>query len=105
MNKKELTEKQKQMIKVSSRFAISSIISVIASIICFAIRNSKIAQLNELVKGTFEYQTNHIALESAISTSNIFAIIFLIITIICTVIGMFILFKSGIFNKEKEETK
>lgn len=100
---KELNQEQKKRLKIGSMFGIGGLIGLIVTIVCFVIRASKVSQLDALVKGTYEYQTNHVALESAISTSTIFAVVFLIIAIACVAMAVFALYKAGVFNKE--ETK
>lgn len=100
---KELNREQKKRLKISSMFGISGLVGLIATIVCFVIRASNVNQLDALVKGTYEYQTNHVALESAISTSTIFGVMFLIVTIACVVMSIFAMYKAGIFDKE--ETK
>lgn len=100
---KELNQEQKKRLKIGSMFGIGGLVGLIITIVCFAIRESKVSQLDALVKGTYEYQTNHIALESAISTSTIFGVAFLIITIASVAMAMFALYKADVFNME--ETK
>lgn len=100
---KELNQEQKKRLKIGSMFGIGGLIGLIITIVCFAIRASKVSQLDALVKGTYEYQTNHITLESAISTSTIFGVVFLIITIASVAMAVFALYKAGVFNTE--ETK
>lgn len=100
---KELNQEQKKLLKISSMFGVGGLVGLIITIVCFVIRASKMSQLDALVKGTYEYQINHVALESAISTSTIFASVFLGITIACVAMAVFALYKTGIFNKE--ETK
>lgn len=97
---KELTDEQKKQLRISSMFGLAGIVSIVVAIVCFVIRASKASQLDELVKGTFEYQQNHIALESAISTCNIIAVLFLLISLATIAIGIFGLYKAGVFNKE-----
>lgn len=101
--KKELTQEQKQRLKIGSYIGLIGIASFIAAAICFFVRMSKAAQLDGLVKGTYEYQLNHIALESAISTCNIIAVIFLLVGVACGALGVVAMYKAGIFSKE--ETK
>lgn len=100
---KELNQEQKKRLKIGSMFGIGGLVGLIITIVCFAIRASKVSQLDTLVKGTYEYQTNHVTLESAISTSMIFGVVFLIITIACVAMAVFALYKAGVFNTE--ETK
>ena len=101
---KELNEEQKKRLKICSMFGIGGIVGLVITIVCFIVRASKASQLDALVKGTYEYQTNHITLESAILTSTIFGVVFLIITMTCIAMAVFAFYKTGIFNK-KEETK
>lgn len=100
---KELNQEQEKRLKIGSMFGFGGLIGLIITIICFVIRASKVSQLDALIKGTYEYQTNHIALESAISTSAIFGVMFFIVTIACVAMAMFAFYKAGIFDKE--ETK
>lgn len=93
---KELNQEQKKRLKIGSIFGIGGLVGLIITIVCFIIRDLKVSQLNALVKGTYEYQTNHVALESAISTSTIFGVVFLIITIACIAMAMFELYKADI---------
>lgn len=100
---KEFNQEQKKRLKIGSMLGIGGLVGLIVTIVCFVIRASKVSQLDALVKGTYEYQTNHVALESAISTSTIFGVVFLSITMACVVMAMFVLYEAGIFDKE--ETK
>lgn len=93
---KELNQEQKKQLKIGSMFGIGGLVGLIITIVCFVIRDSKVSQLDALVKGTYEYQTNHVALESAISTSTIFGVVFLVITIACIAMAMFKLYKADI---------
>ena len=101
---KELNEEQKKRLKIGSMFGIGGIIGLAITIVCFIIRASKVSQLDALVKGTYEYQINHVILESAILTSTLFGVVFLIIAMTCIAMAVFAFYKTGIFNK-KEETK
>lgn len=100
---KELNQEQKKRLNIGSMFGFVGLIGFIITIVCFVIRDSKVRQLDALIKGTYEYQINHIALESAILTNTIFGVMFLIITIACIAMAMFAFYKAGVFDKE--ETK
>ena len=99
---KELNEEQKKRLKIGSMFGIGGIGGLAITIVCFIIRASKASQLDALVKGTYEYQTNHVTLESAILTSTIFGVAFLIIAMSCIAMAVFAFYKTGIFNKKEE---
>lgn len=103
MTKQELTEEQHKCLKISSTAGIVGVVSMIVTIACFFIRSSKVSQLAKLVKGTYEYQINHVSLESTILTCTILAVIFLIVAISCIALGVFSLYKADVFKKE--ETK
>lgn len=99
MSKQELTAEQKQRLKIGSFFGIGGLISMIASIICFFVRSSKVTELADLPKiNLFADKIGE--LESAISVCTAIAVIFLIVTIVCLAMSLLAMYKAGIFNKE-----
>lgn len=99
MIKQKLSEEQRKRLKISSIAGFAGVVSMIVTAVCFFIRSSKASQLAKLVKGTYEYQVNHVSLESAISTCTILAIVFLIVTMVCVAFGVFGLFKADVFKE------